>query len=114
MDEAERCHRLAYIAYGKLLAQGTADEVVRQSGLHTWQVADEDLATLADELRLQPGVEMVAAFGTTLHVSGTDPEALRAAIAPFRDRPGATWREVPAGLEDAFIKFMRDAQDNIQ
>ncbi|HTO48418.1 MAG TPA: ABC transporter ATP-binding protein [Burkholderiales bacterium] len=114
MDEAERCHRLAYIAYGKLLAQGTADEVVRQSGLRTWEVAGEDLAGLADELRQRAGVEMVAAFGSQLHVSGTDAAALVAAIAPFRDRPGLAWREVPAGLEDAFIKFMQAAQDNMQ
>ena len=114
MDEAERCHRLAYIAYGKLLAQGTADEVVRQSGLHTWAVTGEELAALADELRGRPGVEMVAAFGNALHASGTDAERLRAAIAPFRDRPGTAWREAPAGLEDAFIKFMQLAQDNVQ
>src|SRR3970282_239149 len=30
MDEAERCHRLAYIAYGKLLATGTPDEVLHR------------------------------------------------------------------------------------
>jgi ABC-2 type transport system ATP-binding protein len=114
MDEAERCHRLAYIAYGKLLAQGTADEVVRQSGLHTWEVAGDEVAALVDELRSRPGVEMVAAFGNALHVSGTDAERLRTAIAPFRDRPGLAWREVPAGLEDAFIKFMQTAQDNMQ
>jgi ABC-2 type transport system ATP-binding protein len=114
MDEAERCHRLTYIAYGRLLAQGTADEVVRQSALHTWEVAGEDLAGLADELRKRPGVEMVAAFGNQLHVSGTDAAALAAAIAPFRSRPGLAWREVPASLEDAFIKFMQAAQDNMQ
>jgi ABC-2 type transport system ATP-binding protein len=114
MDEAERCHRLAYIAYGKLLAQGTADEVVRQSGLHTWEVTGEELAALADELRGRPGIEMVAAFGNALHASGTDAERLRAAIAPFRYRPGTAWREAPAGLEDAFIKFMQLAQDNVQ
>jgi ABC-2 type transport system ATP-binding protein len=114
MDEAERCHRLAYIAYGKLLAQGTADEVVRQSGLHTWEVAGDDVAALVDELRSRPGVEMVAAFGNALHVSGTDAGRLAAAIAPFRDRPGLAWREVPTGLEDAFIKFMQAAQDNMQ
>jgi len=114
MDEAERCHRLAYIAYGKLLAQGTAAEVVRQSALHTWEVAGEDLAGLADELRRRPGVEMVAAFGNQLHVSGTDATGLAAAIAPFRGRPDLAWREVPAGLEDAFIKFMQAAQDNVQ
>jgi ABC-2 type transport system ATP-binding protein len=114
MDEAERCHRLAYIAYGKLLAQGTADEVVAHSGLHTWEVVGEELGGLADELRKRPGVEMVAAFGNALHVSGTKAQALAAAIAPFRERPGTTWREVPAGLEDAFIKFMQAAQDNMR
>ena len=114
MDEAERCHRLAYIAYGKLLAQGTGDEVVRQSGLHTWLVSGQDLAALAEELRAAAGVDMVTAFGTALHVSGIDRARLAAAIAPFRNRPGLTWTEVPAGLEDAFIKFMRDARDNVQ
>ncbi|HLB13974.1 MAG TPA: ABC transporter ATP-binding protein [Burkholderiales bacterium] len=114
MDEAERCHRLAYIAYGKLLAQGTAEEVIAQAGLFTWQVTGDDLATLAEELRRQPGVEMVAAFGASLHVSGSDRRQLEAAIAPFRGRPGTAWAEVQAGLEDAFIKFMRDAQDNLQ
>jgi len=114
MDEAERCHRLAYIAYGKLLAQGTGEEVVRQSGLHTWLVRGEDLAALAEELRSVAGVDMVTAFGTALHVSGTDPVRLAAAIVPFRHRPGLTWTGVPAGLEDAFIKFMRDARDNVQ
>src|SRR5262245_24925529 len=71
MDEAERCHRLAYIPYGKLLAQGTAEDVVRRSGLHTWEVAGDDLAPLVAELRAQPGVEMVAAFGAALHISGS-------------------------------------------
>ena len=114
MDEAERCHRLAYIAYGKLLAQGTAEEVVGQSGLYTWQVIGDALAELADALRARAGVEMVAAFGAALHVSGTDRDRLEAAIAPYRDRPGTVWTAVPPGLEDAFIKFMRDARDNMQ
>jgi len=114
MDEAERCHRLAYIAYGKLLAQGTAEEVVHQSGLHTWSVTGEDLAALAEELRAQSGVDMVAAFGTALHVSATDRERLSDAIAPFRNRPGLTWAEITPGLEDAFIRFMRGVADNVQ
>ncbi len=107
MDEAERCHRLAYIAYGKLLAQGTADEIVRQSALHTWQVAGGDPGALARELRGTPGIDMVTAFGASLHVSGADAEALERAIAPWRDRPGLEWRRVAPGLEDAFIRFMR-------
>jgi ABC-2 type transport system ATP-binding protein len=114
MDEAERCHRLAYIANGKLLAQGTAEEMLRQSGLRTWEVTGADLAELAAALRAQPGIEMVAAFGAALHVSGANEQALTAAIARFRNWPGATWTEIPPGLEDAFIKFMRDARDNAE
>jgi ABC-2 type transport system ATP-binding protein len=114
MDEAERCHRLAYIAYGKLLAQGTAEEITRQSGLHTWLVTGDDPAALAEELRARPGVEMVTAFGNALHVSGTDRDRLAAAIAPVCGRPGIACTEIAPSLEDAFIRFMRDAQDNLQ
>ena len=39
MDEAERCHRLAYIAYGNLLATGTPDEVLHLFPLVTWEVS---------------------------------------------------------------------------
>jgi ABC-2 type transport system ATP-binding protein len=108
MDEAERCHRLAYIAYGKLLAQGTAEEIVSQSALHTWQVTGGDVGPLARELRAQAGIDMVTAFGASLHVSGTDPARLERAIAPWRDRADLEWRRVAPGLEDAFIRFMRE------
>jgi ABC-2 type transport system ATP-binding protein len=112
MDEAERCHRLAYIADGRLLVQGTAAEVVGASKLNTWQVQGNDLAALAERLRAQPGVAMVTAFGAALHVSGTDQAALEAAIAPFRAQPGTRWVEIAPGLEDAFIKFMRDVRNS--
>ena len=39
---------------------------------------------VAIELAGKPGVDMVAPFGTSLHVSGRDPAALEAAIAPYR------------------------------
>jgi len=114
MDEAERCHRLAYIAYGRLLAQGTAEEVVRRSGLTTWEVAGAGVAALANELRKRPGIDMVVPFGTALHVSGIDGPALDEAIAPYRERPDLEWRRVAAGLEDAFIRLMQQAQDRPQ
>jgi len=114
MDEAERCHRLAYIAYGRLLAQGTADEIVRSSGLTTWQVSGAGVAALADELRKQPGIDMVVSFGAALHVSGVNGQALDKAIAPYREQPDLEWRRVAAGLEDAFIRLMHQASDRLQ
>jgi len=108
MDEAERCHALAYIAYGKLLAHGTIREVIDSAGLATWELEGPKLMTLVDELRAMPGVEMVAPFGTTLHVSGTDRAALERSLAALRGRDGIEVREVAPSLEDVFIHLMRD------
>ncbi len=113
MDEAERCHRLAYLAYGQLLTRGTVSEVVAAAGLSTWSVSGPDLVDLAVRLRRQPGVEQVVAFGTTLHVSGRDAAQLEAAIAPCRDC-GHTWTRINAGLEDVFISLMDTAKDNFK
>jgi len=62
---------------------------------------------VAAELRGKPGVEMVAPFGNTLHVSGTDAGALAAAVKSVR-RDGIAVRQVDPSLEDVFIHLMRD------
>lgn len=114
MDEAERCHRIAYLAYGKLLASGTVADVVRSSGLFTWYVtgAEDAVARLARTLKATKGVEMVAPFGTTLHVSGGDEAALARAVAPWMDDPSLRFEREAPGLEDAFIHLMARAPDN--
>ena len=111
MDEAERCHRLAYIAYGSLLASGSVQEVVDGAALTTFEVQGPDLPRLAGELRTRPGVQQAVPFGTALHVSSDDGPGLRAAIAPWRVAP-YEWREVRCGLEDVFIHLMDRAKDN--
>jgi ABC-2 type transport system ATP-binding protein len=111
MDEAERCHRLAYLAYGNLLTHGTLVEVLANARLTTWSVTGPDLLALAEKLRGRPGVEQVVAFGTTLHVSGRDAAALDSARLAARD-PRHTWKQIPSGLEDVFISLMETAKDN--
>ncbi len=111
MDEAERCHRLAYIAYGNLLASGTVAEVLERAKLTTFEISGENLHELADKLRGKPGVEQVVAFGSTLHVSGRDVTQLRASIQPFMDG-GHQWKQIESGLEDVFISLMETAKDN--
>ena len=108
MDEAERCHALAYIAYGKLLAHGTIREVIDQAKLATWEIEGEDLMDVASELRALPGVEMVAPFGNALHMSGTDRAALERAVTTVAKHEGLAAREVEPSLEDVFIHLMRD------
>ncbi|CCD94750.1 putative ABC transporter (ATP-binding protein) [Bradyrhizobium sp. ORS 375] len=114
MDEAERCHEIAYIAYGHLLAHGTVSEVIAQSKLTTYTVSGDDLRGLAADLAGKPGVDMVAPFGTSLHVSGRDRDALDAAIAPWRDKPGLQWQPAAPSLEDVFIDLMNRSRDNFQ
>jgi ABC-2 type transport system ATP-binding protein len=117
MDEAERCHEIAYIAFGEVLARGTVDEVIANSHLTTFvasAASGEGLVELAAELKGCSGVEMVAPFGTSLHVSGRDRAALEAAIAPYRGRPGLDWQHATPSLEDVFIDLMGQAKDNYQ
>jgi ABC-2 type transport system ATP-binding protein len=111
MDEAERCHRLAYIAYGHLLTHGTVAEVIAQARLTTWAVSGPDLHDLAEALRRHPAVHQAVAFGNRLHVSSDDAAGLEAAIAPFRTSP-YEWRRINSGLEEVFIHLMNRAPDN--
>jgi ABC-2 type transport system ATP-binding protein len=113
MDEAERCHELAYIAFGELLAQGTAKEVVAESGLSTWNVSGPDLHRLAAQLQFCDGIDMVAPFGAELHVSGRNKQALDEAIAAAKKADGAhRWTRGEPSLEDVFILLMNHAKDN--
>jgi ABC-2 type transport system ATP-binding protein len=115
MDEAERCNEIAYIAYGKLLVHGTVEQVIAASHLTTYAVSaehGEGLSKLSDELAGRPGVDMVAQFGTSLHVSGRDGNALDAAIADYRKRKDLTWKSAEPSLEDVFIDLMGKSKDN--
>ena len=114
MDEAERCHEIAYIAYGHLLVHGTVPEVIAQSHLATYVVSGEGLGDLAATLEKTPGIDMVAPFGTSLHVSGRDEAALEAAIAPYRNDRRFRWERSQPSLEDVFIDLMGRARDNFQ
>ncbi|WP_309678621.1 ABC transporter ATP-binding protein [Polaromonas sp.] len=111
MDEAERCHELTYIAYGKLLTRGTVAEVIAGAGLITWAVSGPDLIAVAHRLRQAAGIRSVAPFGTTLHVSAASTAAVRDALAalPFE---GLVSEPITPSLEDVFIALMQDAKDN--
>jgi ABC-2 type transport system ATP-binding protein len=114
MDEAERCHEIAYIAYGHLLTHGTVEEVIAESALSTYTVSGDDLNGLASELTGKDGIDMVAPFGASLHVSGRDKAALDATIASYRDDPRWQWQDSQPSLEDVFIDLMGRSKDNFQ
>lgn len=105
MDEAERCHEIVYITSGRIAAEGTVQEVIAGAGLTTFLVDAGKERNLAEELKRLPGIASVAPFGNTLHVSGTDAEALRAALRPWEEQ-GVEIREGEPSLEDVFIHYM--------
>ena len=114
MDEAERCHEIAYIAYGELLAQGTIPQVIEASRLRTYTVSGPDLNGVAEMLVGMPGVDMVAPFGANLHVAGRNGEALDATVAKVSRESEVVWSPAAPSLEDVFIDLMSRSQDNFR
>ncbi|ESZ00903.1 ABC transporter ATP-binding protein [Mesorhizobium sp. LNHC209A00] len=114
MDEAERCHRISYISYGKMLATGTVAEVVKNAGLTTFVLQGPKLDEVAQALQGRPGVDQVAPFGATLHVVGSDREKLEGALTDVeREHKGVTVTPGETSLEDVFIQFMSGSKDNM-
>jgi ABC-2 type transport system ATP-binding protein len=110
MDEAERCHAIAYLAYGRLLTHGTVEEVIERSRLATWSVSGTGVARARQALTHAPGIDIATPFGNSLHLSGTDHAALDAAVQPWRADPEMHWERVPPGLEDVFILLMHSPE----
>ena len=104
MDEAERCARIVYLSDGKIVVQGTPDEVASGSGLVTFAATGPDLDVAARTLRQRPGVESAAVFGSALHVAGMDRTKLRQATQSLDGT--LVWQEVPPRLEDVFIHLL--------
>lgn len=108
MDEAERCTRLGYIAYGNLLTEGTADEIIKESKLNTWRITGEDITKLSHQLKALPGVEQVVAFGTSIHVSGKDAALLEKSIKTIQASSSLT----QPNLEDVFISLVGKVEEH--
>jgi ABC-2 type transport system ATP-binding protein len=113
MDEAERCHRLAFIFRGRLLDTGTPDEVVGRRGLRVGELEAQRSVEAAAALRAHPDVDEVAHYGHLLRVAtrgGADPEAVaRAAFAPL-GIPVERYRPSRVTVEDAFVSMVREQE----
>jgi ABC-2 type transport system ATP-binding protein len=114
MDEAVQCDYIAYIAFGRKLIDGPSGEIASKIGLTTWSVEGPELGALSRALKDTPGIEQVARFGASLHISGPDKQALEAAIAPWKNKPDLVWTPMTSGLEEAFIHLMKNVKDNFE
>ena len=114
MDEAERCHRLAFIFRGTLLDIGTPDQIVQRRNLRVAELSvptGKEAVTAAAALRERPGVDEVAHYGHILRVAtkdGADPEVLARDVLGARGIHIERSRPARATVEDAFVSMVRD------
>ncbi len=111
MDEAERCTKLAYIAYGHMIAKGTTQEIIEQSSLHTWEILGITDLNFEEKLKSLAGISQVSAFGKALHVSGTDKTLVEKSLTAYLPQD-ITYREIEPTLEDVFINLVKKGKKN--
>jgi len=113
MDEAERCHRLAFIFRGTLLDVGTPGEIVARRQLRGAELESDRAQEAADRLRQDPQVDEVAHYGNVLRVvtrDGADPESVVRRVLTGELTPRSL-RPARVGVEDAFVSMVRDDND---
>lgn len=113
MDEAERCTRLAYIAYGNLLITGTVDDVIAATKLHTWELYGDITTHLLQKVKVIPNVTQAALFGRTIHVSGFNIDTIERDLQQLQADYTIQWRRIEPTLEDAFISLVNQSEGGV-
>lgn len=114
MDEAERCHRLAFIFRGSLLGVGTPEAMIAARGLTAVELEVDAVDRAAELLRQSPDVDEVSHFGHVLRVAihaGPDPMTL---VQDTLSASGIETRKlsrVRVTVEDAFVATVRAESD---
>ncbi len=108
MDEAERCTRLAYLAYGDLLMTGTVDDVIASTHLITWNVSGDVTTGLLQKVKVLPGVTQAALFGRQIHVSGFDSDLIEQGLKQMKKEFAIKCSLISSTLEDAFISLEQE------
>jgi ABC-2 type transport system ATP-binding protein len=112
MDEAERCHRLAVLDRGVLVADGTPDELTGQLAGRTFVVDAAEPRRAQQALLGVAGVLSVAQIGNSLRVLAADAGAeqpIDDALAKAGQK--ATVTATPANLEDVFVAVTRNGKE---
>lgn len=113
MDEAERCHRIAILDRGVLVADGTPDELTQALAGRTVEVIAQHPRRVQKALMGAPGVLSVAQIGNSLRVladrNGDAASRLRKALADAGLHAEVT--ESHPNLEDVFVSATRGRDD---
>ena len=113
MDEAERCTRLAYLAYGDLLMTGTVDEVIASTKLRAWEISGEATTHLLQLVKKIEAVNQAALFGRKIHVCGFDAKPIERGLDALTHEHAIQWQPIEPTLEDAFISLVKQSQGEL-
>ena len=121
MDEAERCNHVAYIYYGKLIADGTPDSLrelpdVQPPGTYRVEITALEVTRALRIARTVPGVRRATIFGQSIHAlidDDLDPEHLRKRLLE-QNIVVAEIRPLAPSLEDVFVELTYKHQSQIE
>ena len=113
MDEAERCTRLAYLAYGNLMITGNVDDVIAATKLHTWTIRGEVTTALLQKVKQLPDITQAALFGREIHISGFKIEPIEASLKQLITHDRLHWTKIQPTLEDAFISLVKESHGDL-
>jgi ABC-type multidrug transport system ATPase subunit len=105
MDEAERCHRVVYLSGGRLIVEGSAEEVVNGARLIAYEATGAGIGRLVSSARATPGVANATIIGTALRLVGTERAGLEHAVRTLA-AADVRWQEVAPRLDDVFIHLL--------
>lgn len=111
MDEAERCTRIAYLAYGDLLTTGTVSEVIAGTHLKTWELTGSITTSLLQDVKKIEGVKQAALFGSLIHVCGYDSLLIEKGLTTLSVNRHFQWHATNTTLEDAFISLVNQSSE---
>ncbi|MDX2345670.1 MAG: ABC transporter ATP-binding protein [Legionella sp.] len=113
MDEAERCTRLAYLAYGDLIITGTVDDVIKATDLNTWEIKGDITTELLQAAKKITGVSQAALFGRCIHVSGLDKNLIESGLKALKKTRKISCHPIEPTLEDAFIRLVEQSEGEL-
>lgn len=113
MDEAERCTRLAYLAYGDILVTGTVDEVIAATHLKTWEIRGEVTTQLLYQVKKIEALSQAALFGRKIHVCGVQENEIEYGLNQLKKDHVIEWQRIDSTLEDAFINLVAESEGEL-
>jgi ABC-2 type transport system ATP-binding protein len=115
MDEAERCHRLAFIFRGQVLDIGTPEQIIERRALSALELSTDKPRQAAELLRQQPEVDEVAHYGHVLRLTtraGVDPAQFTLALLKQHGIDVQSSSPSRVSVEDAFVSMVREDDAN--